>query len=107
MNIDLSDNIKKIINSDKEFSNKFHKLIMVFEKRIWTQETCFFFKKLCEDLFREYGLFININIKKNIYGEGVFEIFFIENNDEKSLVKYNKNLWQRIIDFFRKIFYHD
>jgi len=108
MNLSYSNEINKIISSNKDFSEKFGKLIQVFEKRIWTPETCFFFKRLCEDLFKDYGLDIEVKIKTNINGDGVFEIIFKpqpEQEKETAMEAYKGvSFWQKIKNFFKRLF---
>lgn len=69
--------LKMLLKSNEVFKMNFEKLMLAFEKRIWTKDVCTLFKALCESLFRDHGIPVVCHIKENIVGDGRFVLEFV------------------------------
>lgn len=91
--------LNELLKTNASFKQNFEKLMSAFQDRIWTKETCNFFKALCEDLFKAYGIRVNVIIKMNISGDGKFEIDFLDKPSQKSV---DRSFWDVVKWILRK-----
>lgn len=70
--------LKKLLKQNKTFKMNFEKILNAFEKKIWTKQTCFFFKSLLEELFKSYSIPVRVHTQPNAMGDGKFEIEFLD-----------------------------
>ena len=75
--------LKELIETNGTFKINFDKLMLVFQDRIWTEDVCALFKRLCESLFTAYDIPVIVHTKANISGDGKFEIEFIGGGEKK------------------------
>lgn len=73
-NLVVSDNFAEILSANSMLSSQFENLTKRFENRVWTPEVCHLFKILAEDLFRHYGLEIEIEPNCSSSGAGSFNV---------------------------------
>jgi hypothetical protein len=82
--------LDELLKSNESFKRNFEKLLLAFERRLWTKDTCFLFKSMCEDLFKSYKIQVSVNVKTNIDGDGRFSIDFLDEIPPEMVIAYNK-----------------
>lgn len=69
--------LKEILKSNHSFRVNFEKLLLAFEERMWTKDVCALFKALAKDLFKTYGINVEIDVDEGVSG-GRFKIDFLD-----------------------------
>lgn len=78
-NLVVAESFSDILSANNNLKVQFEDLVKRFEKRIWTPEVCHMFKILVEDLFRHYGLEIEVTPTSSSSGAGDFKVRVISN----------------------------
>lgn len=78
-NLVVAESFSDILSANANLKGQFEDLVKRFEKRIWTPEVCHMFKILVEDLFRHYGLEIEVTPTSSSSGAGDFKVRVISN----------------------------
>ena len=94
-----SNQLNKLLKSNKTFKMNFEKLIEAFYNRLPTKDVGFLFKVLCEDLFRAYNIPVEVHVHTSLNGDIVGNgKLIIEFLNEDSLSQSNPSLQEPLKD---------
>jgi hypothetical protein len=104
-----SEILNELLVSNSSFRQNFEKLLLAFQDRMWTKDTRFLFRVLCEDLFRAYNIHVSVSDRTNLSGDGQFSIEILNTPETQETIAILKDLRERQkvwdgLPFWRKWF---